>query len=164
MIRTRRLRSLTRHRFRLLHLPTVLPTPKGQPSPFNGYDVVLSGKPAALDQVEFTFNNQAVSDNRNALLLSNLQQQELVDGATYQDNYGRLVENVGTKASVALINLQANETIMRNAESVRNGISGVNLDEEAATVLKFQQQYQAAAQVISTAKNLFETLLASTGV
>jgi flagellar hook-associated protein 1 FlgK len=97
------------------------------------------------------------------LKLSNLQQELLVDGGSYQDNYGRLVERVGSKASVANINLAANETIMLSAQSVRSGISGVNLDEEAANLIKFQQQYQAASQVINTARNLFESLLASVG-
>ncbi|MEH6470255.1 MAG: flagellar hook-associated protein FlgK [Halopseudomonas sp.] len=130
---------------------------------FNGFEVVVSGKPSPGDKVSFTANADAVSDNRNALQLSDLQQQSLVDGATYQDNYGRLVERIGTQTSVSLINLQANETIMLNAESVRNGISGVNLDEEAANIINFQQQYQAASQVINTARNLFETLLSAVG-
>ena len=130
---------------------------------FNGFEVIVRGKPAAGDKIDFTANTDAVSDNRNALQLSNLQQAQVVDGASYQDNYGRLLERIGTNASVANINLEANKTIMLNAESVRNGISGVNLDEEAADIIKFQQQYQAASQVINTARNLFETLLASTG-
>ncbi|WP_421866771.1 flagellar hook-associated protein FlgK [Motiliproteus sp.] len=136
---------------------------EGQPIQFNGFTATVSGKPSVNDKIDFSPNTGAVSDNRNALQLSNLQQAEVIEGATYQDNYGRLIERVGTSASVANINLQANETIMRNAEAVRNGISGVNLDEEAADIIKFQQQYQAAAQVINTARSLFDTLLASTG-
>ncbi|WP_165840035.1 flagellar hook-associated protein FlgK [Motiliproteus coralliicola] len=136
---------------------------EGQPIQFNGFTATISGKPSVNDKIDFSANTGAVSDNRNALQLSNLQQAEVIEGASYQDNYGRLIERVGTSASVANINLQANEAIMLNAESVRNGISGVNLDEEAADIIKFQQQYQAASQVINTARNLFETLLASTG-
>ncbi|WP_210395764.1 flagellar hook-associated protein FlgK [Motiliproteus sediminis] len=129
----------------------------------NGYEVVLRGKAATGDKFDFTYNTDASGDNRNALQLSNLQQEKLVDGSSYQDNYGRMIERIGTKASVANIDLQATETVMRNAETVRNGISGVSLDEEAANIIKFQQQYQAAAQVINAARSLFDTLLSASG-
>lgn len=136
---------------------------------FNGFKVVIRGNPVAGDKISFSANSDAVSDNRNALQLSGLQQQSLVDvgeggdNATYQVNYASLVAQVGTQTQVANINLQANETIMQSAQSIRDGISGVNLDEEAANLIKFQQQYQAASQVINTARSMFDTLLSSVG-
>ena len=130
---------------------------------FNGFEVVIGGNPDPGDKASFKANSEAVSDNRNALKLSGLQQLKLVDGATYQDSFGRLVEQVGTKAQAASISLQANEAIMQSARSVRDGVSGVNLDEEAANLIKFQQQYQAASQVINTARSMFDTLLSSVG-
>ncbi len=136
---------------------------QGDPIQLQGFEVTLQGKPHAGDRIDLSFNTDGVSDNRNALQLSNLQQQKLVDGGSYQDNYGRLVEKIGTRTSVALINLEANETIKLSAEAIRNGVSGVNLDEEAANLIKFQQQYQAASQVISTARDLFQTLLSVSG-
>ncbi|MEH6651598.1 MAG: flagellar hook-associated protein FlgK [Motiliproteus sp.] len=139
------------------------PYSEGAPIQLQGFEFVPEGKPQPGDKLNFGYNTDAVSDNRNALKLSNRQQERLVDGGSYQDNYGRLVERIGTKASVANINMEANLTIMVSAESIRNGVSGVNLDEEAANLIKFQQQYQAASQVINTARELFQTLLNSTG-
>tara|TARA_R110002167_G_scaffold9806_7_gene45342 strand:+ start:3209 stop:5440 length:2232 start_codon:yes stop_codon:yes gene_type:complete len=136
---------------------------EGEPIQLEGFEITTRGKPQPGDRIDFGFNTEAVSDNRNALQFSGLQQLKLVDGATYQDNFGRLVEQVGTKAQVANINLQANEAIMQSARSVRDGVSGVNLDEEAANLIKFQQQYQAASQVINTARSMFDTLLSSVG-
>lgn len=136
----------------------------GEPIQLNGFEITLKGDPEPGDKLNLSFNTEAVSDNRNALQLSGLQQLKLVEGtASYQDNFGSLVEQVGTRAQVANINLQANEAIMQSAQSIRDGISGVNLDEEAANLIKFQQQYQAASQVINTARNMFDTLLSSVG-
>ncbi|MFT6916783.1 MAG: flagellar hook-associated protein 1 FlgK [Motiliproteus sp.] len=130
----------------------------------NGFEITLVGDPEPGDKLDLSFNSEAVSDNRNALQLSSLQQLKLIeDNASYQDSFAQLVERVGTKAQVATINLQANEAIMQSAQSVRDSISGVNLDEEAANLIKFQQQYQAASQVINTARSMFDTLLSSVG-
>ncbi|MEH6825208.1 MAG: flagellar hook-associated protein FlgK [Motiliproteus sp.] len=136
----------------------------GESIQLNGFEITLNGTPKPGDKLNLEFNTDAVSDNRNALQLSELQRQSLVEGtASYQDNYGSLVEEVGSRTQVANISLQANEAIMQSAQSIRDGISGVNLDEEAANLIKFQQQYQAASQVINTARSMFDTLLSSVG-
>jgi len=72
-----------------------------------------------------------------------------------------LVEEVGTKSSLAKINTEASKSLLEQSQTMRDGISGVNLDEEAADLIKFQQLYQANAQVISVARELFDTLLNS---
>ncbi len=145
----------------------------GEPIPLNGFAVTLINQPDPGDRYQFTFNKDGVSDNRNALALSNLQESQLVSrrlsageavgGFTLQDIYARLVEKVGTETSVANLNLSASEAVLSSSTAVRESISGVNLDEEAANLVKYQQAYQAAAQVINTSRQLFDTLLNAAG-
>ena len=104
-----------------------------------------------------------MSDNRNALALSGLQTKKTLIGGTasYFDAYSQLVANVGTSTRTAEATRDANAQILSQNIEARASVSGVNLDEEAANLLKFQQAYQAAAQVISTADSLFATLISA---
>ena len=144
-------------------VPAVGPIPytSGGTIAFNGLELVISGTPDNGDQFVLSNNVGGVSDNRNALLMANLQTQRLLaDGdATYQDAYDELVTDVGIKTNQAIIAEEAQADLLSQALSQQQSISGVNLDEEAANLLKFQQAYQAAAQVISTADAIFQTLL-----
>ncbi len=121
----------------------------------------LTGVPQAGDQFVIDNNTNAVSDNRNALALGNLQTDKtLINGtATYQTAYGQMVAKVGTQTHQAEVNMRATGTLLEQAESAFQQVSGVNLDEEAANLIKYQQAYQATAQVITTANTLFQTLL-----
>jgi flagellar hook-associated protein 1 FlgK len=86
----------------------------------------------------------------------------LQDGTlTFGGGYGKMVEEVGTKSSLSRINTEASKSLLEQTQSMRDGISGVNLDEEAADLIRFQQLYQANARVISVARELFDTLLSS---
>ncbi len=102
-----------------------------------------------------------VGDNRNALTLAGLQQALTLANGTDSINgaYTTLVADVGTHTRQAQLNASAQEGMLERAQAERESISGVNLDEEAANLLKFQQAYQAAAQVIATADLLFNTLI-----
>ena len=80
--------------------------------------------------------------------------------ASYDSVYGQLVVDVGTKTHQADVNSQAQLGLLNQAIDAREAKSGVNLDEEAASLVRFQQAYQAAAQVIATSDKLFQTLLA----
>ena len=135
----------------------------GDPIQLNGFSVVLRQRPVAGDRVAFELNTDGLSDNRNAIALSDLQQTATIDQASYQDIYGGLIESVGSRASVAQINTSASESVLNNSRAVRDGISGVNLDEEAANIVRFQQTYQAAAQLIAASRTLFDTLLNVSG-
>lgn len=128
---------------------------------FNGIQVAVSGAARLGDRFVVRANNSGVSDNRNALVLSALQDKKtLANGtASYFDAYGQLVANVGTATRTAEVTRDANAKILSQNVEARASISGVNLDEEAASLLKFQQAYQAAAQVISVADSLFKTLI-----
>ena len=79
--------------------------------------------------------------------------------ASVTDSYNRLVADVATDTRQAEINSLAQKRILDQTMARRESISGVNLDEEAANLVRYQQAYQAAAQVISTANTLFDTLL-----
>jgi len=122
---------------------------------------LLSGAPATGDSFTVRGNAGGVGDNRNALALAALQQQERLAGstATYADAYNEMIGDVGTNTRRAEITSQAQKKLLDDAIRTRESISGVNLDEEAANLLKFQQAYQAAAQVIATADSLFQTLI-----
>lgn len=100
-------------------------------------------------------------DNRNALALATLENKLGMLGgtATFQDAYGRMISEVGTLANEARIRSSAQETLLNNAKESWSEVSGVNLDEEAANLIKFQQSYQAAAQVVAMTNTLFDSLL-----
>jgi flagellar hook-associated protein 1 FlgK len=104
-----------------------------------------------------------VGDNRNARRLADLQSANLMIGgtATIAGTYGALVAEVGTRTQQASSSAGVQKHLLGQAESAKSEISGVNLDEEAADLVRFQQAYQAAAQVISVANSLFDSLLAA---
>ena len=132
-------------------------------STYLGYQVTLSGQPKAGDSFTIGFNTNGTNDNRNALAMVAMETESgLQNGSlTYGDAYGKLVEEVGTKSSLSKINTAASRSLLEQTQTLRDGISGVNLDEEAADLIKFQQLYGANAQVISVARELFDTLLNS---
>ncbi|MGH8549222.1 MAG: flagellar hook-associated protein FlgK [Methylococcales bacterium] len=103
----------------------------------------------------------SVGDNTNALSLAALKtNRNLVNGtATFQEAIGQTVAKVGTVSHAAEVNKIAQEGLLNQATQARESVSGVNLDEEAANLLKYQQAYQAAAQVIAITGRLFDTLL-----
>jgi len=143
-------------------------TPPGPHLPYifdPGYRISIEGVAAAGDVFTIGFNDQSEGDNRNGLLLSALQFAKtlLNKTSTFQDVYTQFVGGMGSEASQAQINLDSRESIMSAMESRRNEISGVNLDEEAANLLKYEQAYQATAQVIVIAKGVFDSLIRAIG-
>ncbi|HUL10793.1 MAG TPA: flagellar hook-associated protein FlgK [Methylococcaceae bacterium] len=100
-------------------------------------------------------------DNRNALALAALQTApKLLNGkASYQDAYTAIVGDVGSLTHAAEINSTAQKNLLDNATQQRDSVSGVNLDEEAANLVKFQQSYQAAAQLITVVNSTFDALI-----
>lgn len=130
-----------------------------------GYQLRVTGNPAAGDEFAVDYNSSGTGDNRNALLLAGLQVAQLMDNGTasFNDSYGRLVADVGTRTQQAQVNSEARLRLLQQNEAARASVSGVNLDEEAADMIRFQQAYQAAAQVISVADRMFETLINAVG-
>ncbi|MEW8655542.1 MAG: flagellar hook-associated protein FlgK [Candidatus Thiodiazotropha endolucinida] len=135
--------------------------PSAQFAAYGGISFAISGVPADGDSFTISNNTNGSSDNRNALSLQNLQNQNLLLGgtATFDATYIQMVSDVGSKTRHAELNLGAQESLLVRAQEAMAEISGVNLDEEAAKLIQFQQAYQASAQVISVAGTLFDTLL-----
>ena len=128
---------------------------------YNGWSLTLSGAPQAGDTFTIGPNTGGSADNRNALLLAALQTGKHVGNgtATFQSAYGQLVANVGIKTQDAESTRAAQEVLLTQATTLEQSISGVNLDEEAANLLRYQQAYQAAGKVMQIADTLFKTLL-----
>src|SRR5690606_27322693 len=132
--------------------------------------LTLSGRPQEGDTFSVAFNANGVSDNRNALKLADLQSKATIGvdpaapgttGVSVSDGYGDLVERVGTLTAQARLDGEATTAILKQATDNRDSLSGINLDEEAANLIKFEQYYNASAQVIQVARSLFDTLINS---
>ena len=107
----------------------------------------------------------AAGDNSNALLLAGLQNGQIMEnGSTnFQGAYGQLIGKLGVQTRSARITADAQGALLLQAQASRDNLSGVNLDEEAADLIRFQQAYQAITQVISVADSTFQTLLSAMG-
>lgn len=127
------------------------------------YEFTLSGIPQGGDSFTLAFNTKGTADNRNGLALVGLQTKQTVNigatSATYNDSYSALVEKVGALTSQVRVNAAASEAVQTQAQDSRDSLSGVSLDEEAASLIRFQQYYNANAQVIQVARALFDTLI-----
>ena len=129
---------------------------------FNGWSVVLNGTPAAGDTITISPPADVAADNRNAARLLALADQGIVGGKTVTSGYGELVSGIGARAQAAEAGQRASASWRESATSARDEISGVNLDEEAARLIQFQQAYQAAAKVITTSQQMFDALINAT--
>ena len=136
----------------------------GQTIAYNGWSGVLDGAPAAGGTFSVGPTGANSSDNGNAKLLSNLDDARVLNGGTLTLNgaIGGLTTQVGSAARQADYSAQAQQVIHDQAQAARDAVSGVNLDEEAADLMRLQQAYQAASQIIATADTLFQSLLAAT--
>jgi flagellar hook-associated protein 1 FlgK len=128
-----------------------------------GFTFTLSGVPQAGDSFVVSNNTGGTGDNRNGLALASLRDQGVLDGGTtgITTAYGQLVVNTGATTHRIDISRNAQQTLLNNVVAERESVSGVNLDEEAASMLRYQQAYQAAAQMIGVADTVFQTLLSA---
>lgn len=137
---------------------------------FNGLSFTISGTPGDGDKFTIAANANGVADNRTARLLGGLQTLRSLAGtpgsttagatATFQEAYAQIVSLVGNKTREVEVAGQAQQSLADQAQSARDQVSGVNLDEEAAKLLQYQQAYQAAAKMIDIAGKLFDEILA----
>ncbi|WAN11124.1 flagellar hook-associated protein FlgK [Stutzerimonas balearica] len=137
---------------------SIAANPPSVPSAFE-FELEISGAPAEGDSFTVAFNADSDSDNRNALALLDLQTASTIGKHSITSTYSQLIETVGAKASQAALDASATSTILSQATANRESVSGVNLDEEAANLIKFQQYYTAAAQVIKAAQEMFDTII-----
>ena len=89
----------------------------------------------------------------------NLRDVAMFDGSALTDGYASLISQIGIRTQSANYSADVSNTIAANLEKDRTSVSGVNLDEEAAKLLQYQQAYQASAKVIQIAQGIFDTLM-----
>lgn len=137
--------------------------PYPTPSSAN-WSVKLSGN-AAVAGDSFSLTPSGPGDNRNGLAMAALQSQNLLEGdsATFAASYGRMITRIGTDGSQAQATEKAQNNLYTQVQQAQQSVSGVNLDEEAANMIRYQQAYQASAKVIQIANTLFDSILAIKG-
>lgn len=147
--------------------PKVYATPTQTP----GYEFSITGQVKSGDNFTLSYNTDGFADNANGLALAELQNKDLVrkssnagtsnDKMTFNEAYSSLVTGVGNTTSQAKSQLKADETKLTQSREIFESVSGVSLEEEAANLIRYQQSYAASAQIVSTAKTIFDTLLSS---
>lgn len=140
-------------------------------TPLSQWSLTLQGAPKAGDT--FTVANSKVLtaagtmdyklNGGNASAMMGLRDKAMFDGAALTDGYAGLISQIGIRSQGAGYAAEVSGAIAANLERDRTSVSGVNLDEEAAKLLQFQQAYQASAKMIQIAQGIFDTLIQSLG-
>ena len=133
----------------------------GQAISYNGWNVKIDGQPAQGDKFSVKAGTSQDADGRNALALGGLQTRKTLDGgkANYQEAYGQMVAVIGAKTNEVTIMSTAQTEVLKQAGISRDSVSAVNLDEEAANLLRYQQAYQASSKVIQIAQQAFDAIV-----
>lgn len=141
--------------------PANVPFTNGATYTFGGISVTMSGAPANGDTFRIAGNPGGSGDTRNIALLGELQTKNIFNNgsATLQSSYAQLVSTVGNKTREVEVNAKAGNALLAQAQGAALDVSGVNLDEEATNLIKYQQAYQAAGKVMQIASTIFDTLL-----
>jgi len=128
---------------------------------FNGFTVQIDGNPAGGDVFTINPNNSGSSDNRNMLLLGELQTTNVLenDSASFQSAYAQVVSQIGNKTRELEVTSKAQANLLAQTKESIQSISGVNLDEEAANLLRYQQAFQASSKIIEISNTLFDSIL-----
>ncbi|HWH82652.1 MAG TPA: flagellar hook-associated protein FlgK [Burkholderiaceae bacterium] len=137
----------------------------GQPIALNGFELNLAGVPKLGDQLSVQPTTDVASNNGNALAFANLANGGVVaagDGTSAQtitDAYASAIANIGVRVQGGRTASQISSAAASQAEAARADKAGVNLDEEAAKLIQYQQSYQAAAKILQIAQQIFDTML-----
>lgn len=136
----------------------------GQPIIINGWSITLTGTPAAGDTVDVAnaldFGEAFRLNAGNAGAFLDLRDKKVFDeGTTLSDGFSAAMAVVGTRTQSVQLAEKLSATVAKNLEMDRTAVSGVNLDEEAARLLQYQQAYQASSKVIQIAQSLFDSML-----
>jgi flagellar hook-associated protein 1 FlgK len=133
----------------------------GQAITYNGWSLTLQGTPKAGDA--FTVTAQPAANRNlnavNANAMWDLGNKTMFDEAAMTDGYAGLMSQIGVRSQSANYAADVSSTIASNLEKDRTSVAGVNLDEEAAKLLQYQQAYQASAKMIQIAQSIFDTLI-----
>ena len=135
------------------------------PAGFGDIRFSLSGVPADGDTFTIESNQGGVGDNRNGLELGNVRLEKLLNGGTVSidETFGLMLADIGSRSRHLDINYTAQSNMLSQVQAEREAVSGVNLDEEAVNLMRYQQAYEASARVISVASELFQVLLRAVG-
>ena len=130
---------------------------------FGDAEIRLSGKPVDGDVVNIERNTEGTGDNRNLHALTELRTKNFLLGksTSLQDIFALSVSDVGIRTRQSQLSLETQEVLTGQAENAYKAKSAVNLDEEAANLLRYQQAYSAAAKVITVADEMFDILLST---
>ena len=148
---------------------TVVPYTSGVPIRIDGLEVTLRGSPNTGDAVtlgnatDAQYGDIYQRNAGNASATMDLRDVKMFDDATLTDGYAGAMAQIGTRTQSALFAADLSTTIAGNLERDRTAVSGVNLDEEAARLIQYQQAYQASSKMIQIAQNIFDSLLQGMG-
>ena len=144
----------------------------GDATTYPGYDINISGNATTGDTFYISFNTDGFSDNTNGLALAALQTQDMVrkgsssvadNKMTFSEAFSATLTQVGTTVSSLKITSSAAEAKLTQSQELYESEAGVNLDEEASNLIRYQQAYSACAQVVSAARDTFDSLLSAVG-
>src|SRR3990167_1341529 len=145
------------------------PFVSGQAISYNGWEITLNGAPKPGDTVTIgnatdpQYGDWYQRDAGNASALMGLRDVPMFDGATMADGFASAMAQIGTRTQSAQFAAELSSAIATNLERDRTAVSGVNLDEEAARLIQFQQAYQASAKMLQIAQSIFDTLIQGLG-
>jgi flagellar hook-associated protein 1 len=135
----------------------------GMPIRYDGLALALNGLPRNGDRISLSPTSHPAASNGNALRFDDLANRGLIDGTTVADAYADMLADVGVRVQGAVASADNTAAVATRARAELSAEVGVNLDEEAARLIQFQQSYQAAAKLLQTSQALFEALLGSLG-
>ena len=126
---------------------------------YQGLSIKFSRAPDVGDVFAVDGNRDGIGNNENMLVMADLSQKKVIGNKTLAESYIDQVNNVGNAAQQAKITQQALTVVNEQAKSARDKVSGVNLDDEAADLIRFQQAYQAAAKALQISGQLFDSIV-----
>lgn len=131
----------------------------GQPISLNGWTLTLHGTPAAGDTITVKANTSGLRDAAQVPGLLGLRDAPVFDGSSLSNGYATALSQLGARIQAARMSSDTSAAMARQAAQSESSVAGVNLDEEAAMLLQYQQAYQAAARMLQTADTVFKTLM-----
>ena len=147
-----------------------IPSPPDTATELNGFQLDITGVPQAGDRIEAEVTQYPATNNGNALSLTRLGSRPLVGltelasgvttgGLSFNESFIAALADVGVRTQGADATATISAARAAQSEASRADKSGVNLDEEAARLIQYQQSYQAAAKVLQIAQQVFSSLL-----
>ena len=141
----------------------------GTPISLNGFALALDGVPRSGDTLSVAPTVSVTGNNGNALAFARLATAPIVGasagsaGLSITDAYASSISNIGVRVQGGKAAAGISQAIAADAETARSNKAGVNLDEEAARLIQFQQSYQAAAKILQVAQAIFDSVLKAGG-